>query len=251
MVKAVGFTTLALGTVSLAAGFTGFLMAGATLGASLIAATLLAPITASLLMIALISSAVLMGVSVLQTATSEMGKTLGGSQLSTDQIKGRKLEGESNSLSAVALYMGASFNLILNGALDVGISNKQSQIDATIQQAVVIEQVNDVVNEGGLETSQKLLNVGTKSDAIAGVKNLPEAIQSKVKDFYRGGSNAYNNFGVEQLESGNYLVQMTKPGNVPGSYATYFKEITEVGETVITYKNTIDPFGNLVHTKIK
>jgi len=100
-------------------------------------------------MIALISSAILMGVSVLQTATAEMGKTLGGSQLSTDQIKGRKLEGESNSLSAVALYMGASFNLLLNGALDAGISNKQSQIDAASQQAVVIEQVDDVVNEGG------------------------------------------------------------------------------------------------------
>ena len=105
--------------------------------------------------------------------------------------------------------------------------------------------------EGGVETSQKLLNVGTKSDAIAAVKNLPETIQSKVKDFYRGGSNAYNKFGVEQLENSNYLVQMTKPGNVPGSYATYFKEITKAGETVITYKNTIDPLGNLVHTKIK
>jgi len=126
VVKAVGFTTLALGTLSLAAGFTGFLMAGATLRASLIAATLLSPKTASLLMIALISSMVLMGVSVLQTATAEMGKILGGSQLSTNQIKDRKLESESNSVSALSLYMGASLNLLLNGALDAGISNKQS-----------------------------------------------------------------------------------------------------------------------------
>ncbi|MDF2473454.1 MAG: hypothetical protein K0R21_1236 [Anaerocolumna sp.] len=127
------------------------------------------------------------------------------------------------------------------------ISDVSKGIDATKQTSNVASEVI----EGGLETSQKLLNVGTKSDAIASVKNLPEAIQSKVKDFYRGGSNAYNNFAVEQLENGNYLVQMTKPGNVPGSYATYFKEITEAGETVITYKNTIDPLGNLVHTKIK
>lgn len=41
--------------------------------------------------------------------------------------------------------MGASFNLILNGALDAGISNKQSQIDAASQQAVVIEQVDNVI----------------------------------------------------------------------------------------------------------
>lgn len=87
--------------------------------------------------------------------------------------------------------------------------------------------------------------------AIATVKNLPEAIQGKVKDFFKGGSNKYINFIVERMENGNYMVQMTKPGNVPGSYATYFKEITPTGKTVITYKNTIDPKGNLVHTKIK
>jgi hypothetical protein len=44
---------------------------------------------------------------------------------------------------------------------------------------------------------------------------------------------------------------MTKPGNVPGSYAIYYKEIAADGTTLKVYKNTYDPAGNLVHTKDK
>lgn len=44
---------------------------------------------------------------------------------------------------------------------------------------------------------------------------------------------------------------MTKPGNVPGSKAIYYKEIGADGRTIKVYKDTFDPKGNLVHTKDK
>ena len=44
---------------------------------------------------------------------------------------------------------------------------------------------------------------------------------------------------------------MTKPGNVPGSKAIYYKELTLDGKTIKVYKKTFDPNGNLIHTKDK
>lgn len=40
---------------------------------------------------------------------------------------------------------------------------------------------------------------------------------------------------------------MTKPGNVPGSKAIYYKEIDSYGNTIRVYKETYDSAGNLVH----
>ena len=52
------------------------------------------------------------------------------------------------------------------------------------------------------------------------------------------------------MSNGNYLVKMTKPGNVPGSKANYYKEIFPDGTSKV-YKDTFDPSGNLVHRKDK
>ena len=53
------------------------------------------------------------------------------------------------------------------------------------------------------------------------------------------------------MDDGTYLVTMTKPGDVIGSKAIYFKLIAPDGNTVRVYKETYDPLGNLVHTKEK
>jgi len=44
---------------------------------------------------------------------------------------------------------------------------------------------------------------------------------------------------------------MTKPGNVLGSKAIYYKEIDSMGNTIKVYKKTYDPTGKLVYTKNK
>ncbi len=90
-----------------------------------------------------------------------------------------------------------------------------------------------------------------KADAIKSVGNLPANIQAKAKDFFKGSSNSYTNFSVERMGNGNYMAKMTKPGNVPGSKAIYYKEIDKSGNTVRVFKETYDPSGNLVHLKKK
>lgn len=96
-----------------------------------------------------------------------------------------------------------------------------------------------------------ILTAGNKQDAIKATNNLPSNIQSSVKSFYKGASNKYTNFAVDSIPKGNYVAQMTKPGNVPGSYATYSKVISPYGTTLDAYKNTFSPTGSLIHTKPK
>jgi len=99
--------------------------------------------------------------------------------------------------------------------------------------------------------NKSVLNAGSKADAIESVDNLPSNIQSKVKNFFKGGSNSYTDFSVEQMGNGNYMAKMTKPGNIPGSKAIYYKEIDPSGNTLRAFKETFDPSGNLVHIKDK
>jgi hypothetical protein len=97
----------------------------------------------------------------------------------------------------------------------------------------------------------KLLTVGSKADALKAIEHLPSSVQSGAKSFFKGGSTKYTDFVVTKKSGGNYLVQMTKPGNVPGSKAIYYKEISSNGSTLKVWKDTFDPAGNLVHSKPK
>jgi hypothetical protein len=109
---------------------------------------------------------------------------------------------------------------------------------------------SNVVTEGAEET-KSILNAGSKADAIKSVDDLPANIQPKVKNFFKGGSNSYIDFSVEPMKDGSYMVKMTKPGNVPGSKAIYYKVIDYNGNTIRVYKETYDTAGNLVHVKDK
>jgi len=100
-------------------------------------------------------------------------------------------------------------------------------------------------------TTQSMLKAGSKADALKAVDNLPSNVQSNVKSFFKGGSNKYTDFTVEKMSNGNYMAKMTKPGDVPGSKAIYYKEISHNGTTINVFKDTFDPAGNLVHTKPK
>ncbi len=96
-----------------------------------------------------------------------------------------------------------------------------------------------------------LMQKDTKAGALDNVKNLPSNIQSSVKSFFKGGSNRYNDFNVVKTSDGNYIATMTKPGNVPGSYAVYTKVINSSGNTIKVFKTTFDPLGKIVHVKDK
>ena len=75
--------------------------------------------------------------------------------------------------------------------------------------------------------------------------------EHNVKSFFKGGSNKYTDFTVEKMSNGNYMAKMTKPGDVPGSKAIYYKEVSLSGTSINVLKDSFDPTGNLVHTKPK
>lgn len=79
---------------------------------------------------------------------------------------------------------------------------------------------------GNTQGASIKLKANTKSDALNLVKSLSNTIQKSAKDFFKGGSNKYYSFSVEQKSNGNIIIKMEKPGNVPGSKAIYYKEVS-------------------------
>ncbi|SMC88220.1 hypothetical protein, partial [Papillibacter cinnamivorans] len=113
----------------------------------------------------------------------------------------------------------------------------------------ILKSADELIEGAG--DAKSILNSGSKTDALKSVEDLPSNIQPKIKSFFKGGSNSYIDFSVEPMENGSYMVKMTKPGNVPGSKASYYKVIDYNGNTIRVYKETYDPAGNLVHVKDK
>lgn len=104
-------------------------------------------------------------------------------------------------------------------------------------------------NESSFSTIS--ISYRTKQSAIAGTSSYPPTIAGSAKKFFKGSSNAYNNYSIVREPDGSYHFIMEKPGNVPGSKAVYHKIIDPDGKTVSVYKDTFDPQGNLVHRKEK
>ncbi|MHB1682270.1 MAG: DNRLRE domain-containing protein [Bacilli bacterium] len=101
------------------------------------------------------------------------------------------------------------------------------------------------------EGAGEILQVGSKSEALASVNDLPESIQSSAKSFFKGSSTKYTSYNITSEANGNYVISMVKPGDVPGSKAIYYKVLSPDGETISVYKDSFDPQGNIVHSKPK
>jgi RHS repeat-associated protein len=56
---------------------------------------------------------------------------------------------------------------------------------------------------------------------------------------------------ITRLQNGNVKFEYVKPGDVPGSSATYTKIVDSNGKTISIPKTTHDPAGNIVHVKEK
>jgi len=114
------------------------------------------------------------------------------------------------------------------------------------QQNVEQEELKSIVS---VNESTRIYS--SKSEAISGTSDYPQQIAVSAKKFFKGSSNAYNNYSVTISEDGSYHFIMEKPGNVPGSKAVYHKLVSPEGKTIKVYKDTFDPQGNLVHRKDK
>ena len=53
------------------------------------------------------------------------------------------------------------------------------------------------------------------------------------------------------MSCGTYFVEVTKPGNISGSKAIYYKIISESGETLSVFKDSFDHLANFLHRKVK
>ena len=99
-------------------------------------------------------------------------------------------------------------------------------------------------------TGGTVFKVGSKSDALKSLTELPDDVAKNVKRFIKKSGSGYTEYSVELLENDNYQVKMLKPGDVSG-YAEYYKTIDSRGTTIETYKDTFDNSGNFVHRKYK
>ena len=98
---------------------------------------------------------------------------------------------------------------------------------------------------------KKIYSESSKNSALRNIDKLPKKIQKGVKSFFKGSSNNYNSYTILSNSDGTYTVIMTNPGRVPGSKAIYYKFIDSNGKTLRVYKESYDPYGNLIHRKEK
>ena len=61
-----------------------------------------------------------------------------------------------------------------------------------------------------------------------------------------GVATTYTDFSVIQECDGSYTVSMTKPGDVPGSYAVYTKTVSASGDTTSLTQIAYDKNGEIV-----
>lgn len=98
---------------------------------------------------------------------------------------------------------------------------------------------------------KSILYAKSKETALIQKKLLPLKIRtSYIKYVKNSTTSKYIDYRVSRTDIG-YLYQSKKPGEVPGSYAVYYKEVDLNGQTIRVYKDTYDNKGILVHRKYK
>lgn len=96
-----------------------------------------------------------------------------------------------------------------------------------------------------------ILYADNKVEALRAVNGLPKKIQTSFTKYVKDTTTSkYTDYKVNKTLDG-YIYQSKKYGNVPGSYAIYYKKVDESGKTLKVYKDTYDNNGNFVHRKIK
>ena len=99
--------------------------------------------------------------------------------------------------------------------------------------------------------SKSIVYAKSKEIALTRKKLLPVKIQtSYIKYVKNSTTSKYTDYRVSKTNTG-YLYQSKKLGDVPGSYAVYYKEVDFDGQTIRVYKDTYDNKGVLIHRKYK
>ncbi|MBR6692655.1 MAG: hypothetical protein IKL61_01750 [Clostridia bacterium] len=100
-------------------------------------------------------------------------------------------------------------------------------------------------------SGKNILIASSKTSALYKIKTLPKNLQTSYTKYVKDTTTSkYIDYKITKIGEG-YVYQSKKPGNVPGSYAIYYKEVDSNGKTVRVYKDTYDNKGNLIHRKNK
>jgi len=76
---------------------------------------------------------------------------------------------------------------------------------------------------------KSLMMKETRADAIESIDCLPEGLQESAQKFFKDkATNKYKDFSVEEASDGNYMMKMTKPGDVLESKAIYYKNVNPI-----------------------
>jgi RHS repeat-associated protein len=126
-------------------------------------------------------------------------------------------------------------------------ADAEKNLDNVIDAGKTVNHVEDA-----LDTSKYFVKADSLEKTRESLNNLDldPNVRTNINRFL-AGKNDYTDFTIKSVNDRSYLVTATKPGNVPGSYAIYYKEISSEGVTTKVWKETFDPKGNLVHNKIK
>jgi hypothetical protein len=98
---------------------------------------------------------------------------------------------------------------------------------------------------------KKLLEATTREIALSKLEKIGVQLPNKLKETIKDATAKFQDFNVFVDANKNYIVSMTKPGNVPGSKAIYYKVVDPVGKTLEVFKDTFDNLGKFVHRKYK
>jgi hypothetical protein len=91
----------------------------------------------------------------------------------------------------------------------------------------------------------------SKRDAAQLLTSFPASVGTNIRRVLDKVSADYTDYLIKEFPCGTYLIQITKPGNVTGSKAIYYKVISCEGRTITFFKDTFDHMGMFVHRKVK
>ena len=105
------------------------------------------------------------------------------------------------------------------------------QASGTPGTQITIEQGELKATVAGNESSLTTISssYGSKQSAVVGTSSYPPAIASGAKKFFKGSSNAYNNYSITKESDGSYHFTMEKPGNVPEQKRATTRLLIQVG----------------------
>ena len=201
-------------------------------------------------------------------ARSALGEKLRGSQTQLTVSESESLA-ESMLIGGLLTASGASSlkSLLKTGVLKIktkdGITKLESAYKPGDSVDVDLNKVNKKVK--GFDSDTKKLNTDTSSgfakkisdeiltftDKNAARTSLEGTVFFKEGNkFFKDATGKCRDYTIENLANGNKQMSFFAPANSKGYGKKYIMELDKSGNKISDYKQTIDPKGNILNTKL-